>query len=55
MGAILSKVVWEGFVNKCRSQGEEMKCADRLLSKQRGEHMKRTQVGWNSHAEHLQR
>lgn len=42
-GAILSKVVWEGFINKCGwEKGEGMRHADGLLSRQRGEQVQRT-------------
>lgn len=42
-GAILSKVVWEAFINKCGWEKDEgMRHADGLLSRQRGEQVQRT-------------
>lgn len=46
LGAVLSKVVWEGFINKSRWEGDEgMRHTGALFSRQRGEHMQRTLGG----------
>lgn len=53
LGAILSKVVWEGFINKSRWEGDDgMRHTDGLVSRQRGEHMQ-TSLGGLRHDERL--